>query len=303
MSRFYSCFIMSCSALAIACVLPAPPTMAQNLNQKFGGSWNCNRLSSTTQAMRDLYLACKPCDDKGLEFYQDSPSSGHCVSRGKESGSGNPSGTGNVAKGRLQEKDGDEDFKNGDWLGASISYEAALKHYGGGSDATRVDRKKRSADCKYTMERSRKAEDKGDIRMAISALNNAGDSCDNSNVDIAAELERLRGQMASSTRPSALRNESSVDIAPVDNTPSSAEPDKETASVCASQKTYEQKIFGQNVACIDFSNVCGAEVVFSFVYNALTISRNLRVSVEPGQKANFCGSAGSNIVFSGAEQK
>jgi len=48
---------------------------AENLHQKYGPSWDCGYIT----AGLPIYDYCKPCEDKGMEFFKDSDISGHCV--------------------------------------------------------------------------------------------------------------------------------------------------------------------------------------------------------------------------------
>jgi|GEM_PF-5659540 len=50
-------------------------TNAENLHQKYGSYWNCGYISLGMP----IYDACKPCEDKGMEFFRDSDTTGHCV--------------------------------------------------------------------------------------------------------------------------------------------------------------------------------------------------------------------------------
>jgi hypothetical protein len=65
-------------ALAAAeCFAPAGAS-AENLNQKFGPSWNCTKLGAVQYS---LYRACKICEDNCQDFFSDSESAGHCLPR------------------------------------------------------------------------------------------------------------------------------------------------------------------------------------------------------------------------------
>jgi hypothetical protein len=61
----------------IAPALFACPASAQNLHQKYGASWNCKFITLGAP----LYPPCQACESRGMEFYKDGPSSGHCVPR------------------------------------------------------------------------------------------------------------------------------------------------------------------------------------------------------------------------------
>ena len=50
---------------------------AENLNQKYGPSWDCSYI---TVGM-PIYDACKPCQDQKLDFFRDTDTTGHCVPR------------------------------------------------------------------------------------------------------------------------------------------------------------------------------------------------------------------------------
>jgi hypothetical protein len=63
----------------VAALLPwGAPVQAENLNQKYGPSWNCSYIT----AGDPLYEACRPREARNMDFYRDSPSTGHCVPRG-----------------------------------------------------------------------------------------------------------------------------------------------------------------------------------------------------------------------------
>jgi len=48
---------------------------AENLNEKFGPSWDCSYIT----AGMSIYDYCKPCQDKGMDFWRDTETTGHCV--------------------------------------------------------------------------------------------------------------------------------------------------------------------------------------------------------------------------------
>lgn len=52
-------------------------SQAQNLNKKYGPSWDCSYIT----AGHPLYDDCKPCQNKGKEFWQDTENTGHCVDK------------------------------------------------------------------------------------------------------------------------------------------------------------------------------------------------------------------------------
>lgn len=50
---------------------------AENLHQKFGPSWDCSYIT----AGMPIYDPCRACELRGMEFYRDSETTGHCVAR------------------------------------------------------------------------------------------------------------------------------------------------------------------------------------------------------------------------------
>lgn len=84
--RFWSLWI----GISATSATLLPSSHAQNLNQMYGSDWRCGRITITRlvgeseQSYRDrqaLIQSCYPCEQRGMDFYQDSPRSGHCVSR------------------------------------------------------------------------------------------------------------------------------------------------------------------------------------------------------------------------------
>lgn len=170
---------------------------AQNLHQRYKGSWNCNRLSTDGADSVSLYNACRKCELAGQEFVKTSPSSGKC----EGSSSGGELSNQDIAKGKLEEKEGDADYRSDDWLGASSSYRTALKYFesaGSRGDVARIERKKNAADCKYGQKVARDKEAAGDLRKALSNLLNALPQCESSGSDVSSvegEIGRLRGKI------------------------------------------------------------------------------------------------------------
>jgi hypothetical protein len=57
---------------------------SENMQQHYGGSWNCNRITMDSAESDSLYRACRKCEVQELEFFRDSASSGHCVAKNDE---------------------------------------------------------------------------------------------------------------------------------------------------------------------------------------------------------------------------
>jgi hypothetical protein len=60
---------------------PVSISQPGNLNQRYGPSWSCNSISLVPQSSCQLFNSCLPCMNSNEDFYQDTPSSGHCVTR------------------------------------------------------------------------------------------------------------------------------------------------------------------------------------------------------------------------------
>jgi|GEM_PF-3824262 len=62
-------------AALLVFTITANPARAENLNQKYGPSWDCSYITFGLP----IYDTCKPCQDKGMDFWKDSDTTGHCV--------------------------------------------------------------------------------------------------------------------------------------------------------------------------------------------------------------------------------
>ena len=54
---------------------------AENLNRKYGPSWNCSYISAS---LPGLNCDCKQCEDQGKQFDQTSNDAGRCVTKGEQ---------------------------------------------------------------------------------------------------------------------------------------------------------------------------------------------------------------------------
>lgn len=52
---------------------------AENLNEKYGPSWNCKYISLTPASSYTLWKACEPCMNKDEDFFQTGESTGYCI--------------------------------------------------------------------------------------------------------------------------------------------------------------------------------------------------------------------------------
>src|SRR4051794_3988978 len=73
-NQMFSIRPLLASVLVFASIVPVT-ARAENLNEKFGPSWDCSYITFG----QPLYNACKPCEDKGMDFWRDSETTGHCV--------------------------------------------------------------------------------------------------------------------------------------------------------------------------------------------------------------------------------
>ena len=66
---------------ALCLVATGAPSHGQNLNQKFGASWDCSYITAGSP----IYDACRKCEVQNLDFFKDSATDGHCVPRSSAS--------------------------------------------------------------------------------------------------------------------------------------------------------------------------------------------------------------------------
>lgn len=80
------------AGLAAAIVVLSPHAHAENLNKKWGPSWDCSYISlgAPGSKLDRLYKSCKRCEDADMDFYRTSDSSGRCVARERASRSPAP---------------------------------------------------------------------------------------------------------------------------------------------------------------------------------------------------------------------
>jgi hypothetical protein len=184
---------------------------AQNLHQKYQGSWNCSLLSMGNADDNSLHNACKRCEANGQEFVKTSASDGHCEgsraasTRPSPSRGSSPSPSPNNLALR-EERLGDSKYASGDY---SAAYDHYLDAIGNDrSDNRRLEAKLNRADCKKLQETIGLSENE-DPRAAIKDYQTVLEIyCGPAKLDIAeiqAKIQSLTSRMDGLGRPNSTR--------------------------------------------------------------------------------------------------